>query len=332
MKKITVIGGGTGTFTVLSGLKKFPHLSLTAIVTSFDSGGSSGRLRDEFGYLPVGDFRQALVALGKSEGENSLLRRLFNYRFKHGGPGLTGHNMGNLILTALTDILGSETEAINQVGSIFEINGRVFPVTLSQKISLWAQYMNGKIVHGESAIDEPKLGHDQTAAIARIWLEPQPKINPKAKSAIGQSDLLVFGPGDFFTSVLPNTLIKGFKLAIKKTHAKTVFVMNLINKIGQTFNMTASDYLEKFEEYVGKLPEFVIINSSPLPGQLLKKYAAEGSLPIINNLKSTSQLKIIRADLLAQKSVKSIKGDTLKRSLIRHDPEKLSKIIASLVI
>lgn len=331
MKQVVIVGGGTGTFTVLSGLKKFPKLSLAAIVTSFDSGGSSGRLRDEFGYLPIGDFRQALVALGKGKDENSLLRQLFNYRFKNGGEGLTGHNLGNLILTALTDILGSEREAIQQVGSIFEISGQVHPVTLSQKVSLCAQYMNGKIVRGEAAIDEPKVGHDHRAAISRIWLEPETKINPEAKVAIERSDLLIFGPGDLYTSVLPNTLVSGFKPAVKRSKAKTVFVMNLINKIGQTFNMTTTDYVARFKDYVGVLPNFVVINSLPLPKNLLKKYAAEGSFPIIDDLDNFPAVNVHRCDLLAQKAIKNVKGDVLKRSLIRHDPDKLAEVILSIL-
>lgn len=332
MKQIVVVGGGTGTFTVLSGLKKFPKLSLSAIVTSFDSGGSSGRLRDEFGYLPVGDFRQALVALSKEKSENNLLRQLFNYRFKKGGEGLRGHNMGNLILTALTDILGSEKEAIHQVGSIFEISGQILPITHSQNTSLCAQYMNGKIVRGEAAIDEPKVGHDYTTAISRIWLEPETKINPEAKTAIEKSDLLIFGPGDLYTSVLPNTLVTGFKPAIKNSKAKIIFVMNLINKIGQTFNMTTNDFVARFNDYVGVLPHVIIINSLPLPKDLLRKYASEGSFPIVDNLGNPSGLSVLRADLLAEKSIKTIKGDVLKRSLIRHDPDKLAKIILSLSI
>lgn len=331
MTKICVIGGGTGTFTVLSGLKKFPKLDLTAIVTSFDSGGSSGRLRDEFGYLPVGDFRQALVALGKEPSQNSLLRRLFNYRFKGGGPGLMGHNLGNLILTALTDVLGSEKEAINQVGSIFEINGRIVPITLSQKPSLCAQYANGKIARGEASIDEPNSGHDHKSPITRIWLEPTARINNDARVALLKSQLLIFGPGDLFTSVLPNTLVTGFKPALKRSRAKIVFVINLINKIGQTYGMTMTSYLEKFVEYVGRTPDFIVINNTPLPKNLLKRYAAEGSFPIIDDLQAISKIKIIRADLLTEQVIKTVKGDRLKRSLIRHDPEKLAKVIKAII-
>src|SRR3989344_7509047 len=171
-KKVVVIGGGTGTYTVLSGLKKYPpdFFDLTAIVTVADSGGSTGWLRDEFGYLPVGDFRMALVALADDNETSAVLRNLFLYRFNK-GTGLNGHNFGNLFLVAMTDIAGSEEGAIALASRVLRIRGKVLPVS-REKLTLVAAYENGATTRGEAHIDEPDETHDGALRIKNLSVEP----------------------------------------------------------------------------------------------------------------------------------------------------------------
>lgn len=178
MKNIVVIGGGTGTYTVLTGLKKYPELSLKAIVGVTDSGGSTGKLRDEFGILPVGDFRQAIVALSEEGNGENLLRDLFLYRFEK-GSGLAGHNFGNLLLTALTDILGSEAKAITAAGKILRINGEVIMVS-TDNVDLVAEYDDGSVLVGEAHIDEPDKRHNSNAKIKSLRIQPITKVSEKA--------------------------------------------------------------------------------------------------------------------------------------------------------
>src|SRR3990167_1058978 len=213
MKKVVVIGGGTGVFTVLSGLKEYEY-ELSAIVTMADDGGSTGILREEFGILPPGDIRRALVALSTSD--NKILSDLFNYRFKE-GAGLRGHNFGNLLLTALERITGSFSSAIAEAGKILSVEGTVIPVTL-EKSRLMAELENGKIIKGEMNIDIPS--HDGHLKIKRVWLEPNANLNAEAKRALLEADAIVLGPGDLYTSLMPNLLIKGFREALRASKAK----------------------------------------------------------------------------------------------------------------
>ena len=206
-QKIVVIGGGTGTFVALSGLKKY-EVDLSAIITMMDSGGSSGKLRDELGVLPPGDVRQCLVALAKSP---KLLREMFNYRFEEGG--LKGHTFGNIFLSTLTKTTGSMKMAIEEVGKILRIHGRVIPVTYD-KSDLCIELEDGTIIEGETHIDEVE-SREKRAKIIRAFLKPEAKANPDAVTAIKEADAIIIGPGDLYTSIIPNLLVKGISAAIK---------------------------------------------------------------------------------------------------------------------
>ena len=222
VKKIVTIGGGAGSFTVLKGLKKYP-IAITAIVTTFDSGGSSGLLRDEFGILPPGDVRRCLVALSEEE---KILRRLFMFRFEKKSS-LQGHSFGNLFLTALSSIFKDDNLAIEKAGELLNINGKVLPVSLS-KSHLCATLEDGTIIEGETNIDIPK--HDSESKIKKIFLEPKAKLNSKARKAIMEADIIVVGPGDLYTSIIPNFLVGGMLEAMKKTKAKKIYIANLMTK------------------------------------------------------------------------------------------------------
>ncbi len=326
-KNIVVIGGGTGTHTVLRGLKQFKNVvNISAIVTMADSGGSTGRLRDEFGYLPVGDVRMALSALASdtSPGDN-LLRKLFLYRFDRGN-GLSGHNVGNLLLVALTEIMGSEEKAIESASRLLKVSGTVLPVTAEQ-VDLVAEYADGVKLVGEHEIDEPDKSRGKTR-ITNLYTEPKATVANSAKKAILDADLVVLGPGDVYTSVLANCVIDGVSDAISKTKAKVVYVCNLMTKLGQTDNMKVSDHVDEISKYSGRRPDIVLVNSKALPDDLLETYAKGDEWPV--ELDEIKNVIVQSGDLLASETVKSAKGDVLKRSLIRHDSFKLAKKIMEL--
>lgn len=330
MKKVVVIGGGTGTFTVLTGLKKYP-LDLSAIVTVADSGGSTGRLRDEFGYLPVGDFRMVLSALAEANNEHeNLLRELFLYRFNKGEKGLKGHNFGNLFLVAMTEILGSEEDAFEFASSVLRVKGKVLPIT-NKDVHLVAKYEDGKVIEGETNIDTPSKKHDGRQKILNIKVKPKARISIKAKKEIKDADLIVLGPGDLYTSLLANIVVGGVPEAIKNSKAKFIYIVNLMTRYGQTHSFTAVDHIREIKKYVGRYPDFVFINSSPLPKSILKKYGRENDFPVKDDLTGNHDFKIVKGDFLAKNEIKKPTGDTLKRSFIRHDSEKLAKKIFEIV-
>ena len=321
-KKIVVIGGGTGTYTVLSGLKKYTD-KLTAVVTMMDSGGSTGRLRDEFGQLPTGDVRQALVALSK---DTSVMRQLFNYRYSK-GEGLEGHSFGNLFLTALSEISGGMENALKEASLILNVKGQVLPVTLSDA-NLVAEYEDGSVVKGENEIDVPK--HNGKLRITKLYLEPEVQPYGRTLQAIADADLIVIGPGDLYTSLIPNLVVPQVADAICSSKAKKVCIVNLMTKFGQTYNFKASDFVTEIEKYLGKCLDFVLINNKELPVEIIERYRAENDSPVVDDLQETSY-KVIRQDLLADAPVERAGGDKIKRSLIRHDSEKLASVLLALV-
>ncbi len=324
--KIVCIGGGTGTFVVLKGLKHYTH-ELSAIVSMSDSGGSNKRIRDEFGLLPTSDLRQCYVALSDENGGAGVMRKLFMYRFTK-GKGIEGMTFGNLFMAALSDILGSQESAIKETGKILRIHGSVIPVTFT-KSNLHAVYEDGTAATEEHFIDEPN--HDGTLKITGLSLRPPALANPEALLAIKTADLIVLGPGDLFTSVMPNLLVSGVSEAIKKSKAKITYVMNLMTKFGQTYNFKALDHILALEPYLGKKIDFVIVNTKPLPARITEVYAKYHELPVVDNLSEKSYYKVIRTDVANAKTVSKEAGDSLVRSLIRHDSKKLGKALMSLL-
>lgn len=328
-KSIAVIGGGTGTHTVLRGLKHYQdQVNLSAIVTMADSGGSTGRLRDEFGYLPVGDVRMALAALASEVDEQEeLLRELFLYRFNRGN-GLSGHNFGNLLLVALTDILGSEEKAIEAAARVLRVQGTVIPVT-TQKVDLVARYEDGVTVIGEHAIDEPTTDRFATR-IKELSVTPSATIGKRAKEVLLEADLIVLGPGDLYTSVLANCVVDGVSEALCRSSAKVVYVCNLMTKAGQTTGMGVAEHVAEITRYTGRVPDYILVNTGTFPADLLSKYALDFEYPVVFNYEANDS-RVIPADMLAGEVVATASGDLLKRSLIRHDSQKLaSKLMAIL--
>ncbi|RME59731.1 YvcK family protein [Candidatus Parcubacteria bacterium] len=312
-----VVGGGTGTFTVLSGLKHYP-VNLAAVVAMADDGGSTGILRDELGVLPPGDVRQCLVALSSSD---LLMRKLMNYRFSEGR--LRGHSFGNLLLSALEKITGSFNKSVEKASEILRIQGKVFPATLS-KVQLVATLQNGKRIVGEHAIGEHSL-----ARLRKITLEPRARANPQAVQALLNADVIVIGPGDIYSSLIPNFLVRGIRNAICKSKALRVYVCNLMTKRGHTDGFRVHDFSSLLESYLGCSFDYVIYNTKKPAAQLLQKYAREGECYVAAPPRLPKS-KFIGSALLNTQFPKRTKGDILVRNLIRHNPQRLAHVLFSL--
>ncbi len=314
MKRIVTIGGGTGSYTVLRGLKELPF-DLTAVVSMFDNGGSSGVLRDEFGVLPPGDVRRCLVALCDDE-RAGILRDLFNYRF-NGGTGLSGHSFGNLFLVALASIYGSDIAAIEKASELLELKGRVLPVSLD-KANLHAVLEDGTEIVGETNIDIPK--HNGDLRIERVFLEPRATLYAETASAIREADMIVIGPGDVYSSIAPNLLVEGMADALRASGAKKVFVCNLMTEWGETNGFKASDIAKEVLGYSG-LDAFdaILCNTARPEEELLEAYAKQKQFPVeCDEAISEYAPHIVKGDFFSD-------GD-----LARHDSEKTARSLAEL--
>lgn len=328
--KVVVIGGGTGTYTVLTGLRKYP-VELTAIVSMMDSGGSNRVLRDEFGLLPTSDLRQCIVALATKD-TNGMLRQLFTYRY-HQGTGIEGMTFGNLFMAALTDIYGSQEKAIEKTCDFLGVAGDIVPVTYDNS-HLIARYANGAQVLGEHFIDEPSDANGRSR-IVELSLIPPATANKKAIKAINEADLVVMGPGDLYTSLVCNLVVDGIASAMQKTKAKKIYIVNLMTKFGQTNGFTAKDHISVLEKYLGKgAVDVCLVNKKiSVPAGIVERYQEEKAEFVVDDFDSShnSKPRVLRgeynSDIIHEKSP----GDKLARSLIRHDPDKLARAIYSLV-
>lgn len=316
--KITVIGGGTGTSTVLEGLKKYNDLELNVIVGMMDDGGSNAVVRDEFGLLPLSDLRKSIIALSE-ENESNILRDLFTYRFSQ-GDGLKGHTLGNLLMIAMTDITGSEVDAIEMFKYLFSVKGNIVPVTLD-KVRLIAEYSNGMRIKGEHLIDEPDIKSD----IVKFYLDKKAKAYKGAIDCIHDCEYIIIGPGDLYTTTLANIVVDGISKALQKTKAKLIFIPNLMSKIGQTRGLTMNSMIKLVEGYIGREFDYILINNGKIPNDAYKRYIADGEHLFEDDLKDVRRRSIIKADLIANSVVKKDLGDVLVRSLVRHDSDKLAK-------
>ena len=311
--KITVIGGGTGLATLLRGLKKYSG-NLTAVVTTADDGGSSGKLRKSLGILPPGDIRNCIIALADQE---PLMESLFQYRFST-ESGLSGHNFGNLFIAAMADITGDFEQAIEEFSKVLAITGKVIPATL-ENVTLCAEMCDGQIVIGESEI--PKQGKQ----IKKVFLKPEsPRANRAAIEAILDADCVVLGPGSLYTSVIPNLLLPEICHALNNTKAIKIYACNVMTQPGETTGYGAYDHVKAILSHCpGKnVIEMVIVNTEDVPPELLQKYEAEGAHPVTPDIQQLQKEKfrVIGRHLIS------------KTSLVRHDSEKLARLVIQLVI
>lgn len=327
MKKIVTIGGGTGSFTLLSGLKKYP-IELSAIVSMADDGGSTGVLRDELGVLPPGDVRQCLVALSDS---SEKLRELMNYRFEEGG--LSGHSFGNLFLSALEKIEGGFIDGVAEAAKILNVKGEVIPVT-GVDTSLKVELRDGQVLSGEHEINT-SLTVGKTG-IKKLFLSPRAKANPRAVEALLAADLIIIGPGNHYCSILPNLLVGGIPEAIRRSEATVVYNCNLVNKRGHTDGYTLDEYVSEIDSFLGgPCVDFVTFNTHVPDKRVLKRYNEESSalVSFIPDRVQNRHYRVLQADLLNRKSVRFSIADKIaqSRSFIRHDTEKLAKVLVMLL-
>ena len=322
MKKVVVIGGGTGIYPVTSALKHL-GVDVSTVVAVSDSGGSTGRIRDEFGFQPVGDLRQSLAALAENKNQE-WIRKLLLYRFEK-GDGLKGHNLGNLILTALQDMTGNTDEALQKAASIFRIEGNVIPAT-TVTVDLKIVYQDGSEVIGEHTLDNEQT---EPKKIDHIELKPSAEINPRAAQAIIDADFIIIGPGDFYASIMPALAPSGITDAFGKTKAEIIYIMNLMTRHTQTRDMSAHDHVSEIEHIIGTPVSTVIMNDQPIPEETLKQYAQYHEHPVEDDISDDARL--LRAPLLSDETYIQPKHDTAHRSVLRHDSQKLIAVFGALI-
>jgi uncharacterized cofD-like protein len=323
-KKIVTIGGGTGSFTLLSGLRNYQY-DITAVVTMADDGGSTGKLRDELGVLPPGDIRQCLVALSDSSEE---LRVLMNYRFDNGE--LKGHSFGNLFLSALEKINGSFSDGVVEAIKILNVKGNVVPVS-EDEMRLTIKLNNGKLLSGEKELDDNE--DIREIGIHEVRLAKRVRANKQALQAIKRANFIIIGPGDHYGSIIPNLLVGGIKKAFRETRAKVIFVSPLTNKRGQTEGFDVYEYVRSIEKLIGKNRiDFVVYNSTRPHKEMVARYEKqEGKNSLVQCAYVDNRTyRIVEGDLLRKEKISTTKDDALAhtRAFIRHDSNKLARAIA----
>ncbi len=308
--RVVAIGGGTVLSNLLRGLKR-DTTNITAIAAVSDSGGSSGLLREDMGVPAPGDVRNCLAALADSE---QLMARVLQYRFNGEVRGLSGHSLGNLLIAALTDILGDFDEAVRQMHEILAIRGRVLPPTVAS-VTLCARLESGEIVRGEHEIG-------RRSGIVQVFLDPpDPPALPEAIQAIEDADLVVIGPGSLYTSVLANLLVPGIADALRRTSALRVYVCNVMTQPGETDGYTVADHIDAIHRHIGEGAfEFVLLNDAVPSHEVLERYRATGA-------------KFVHPDTRAvvDRGYVPIRADLISRdNYARHDPQKLARALVRL--
>ncbi|RDI41059.1 gluconeogenesis factor YvcK family protein [Falsibacillus pallidus] len=310
--KVVIIGGGTGLPVLLRGLKKYP-VDITAVVTVADDGGSSGRLREDLEIPPPGDIRNVLAALSDVE---PLIEEMFQHRFRTSNE-LSGHSLGNLIIAALTSITGDFVHAIQEMSKVLKVRGKVLPAA-NQPVELNAIMEDGTVVKGESKI--PKAGK----RIDRVFLTPE-YVLPLSETldAIRQADIIVIGPGSLYTSILPNLLVPGLGEEVCRSKAKKVYICNLMTQAGETLNFTASDHVKAIYDHMNcSFIDTILVNNEGVPSSIQNRYTEEQAKPVIYDVEKLMKmgLNVIYDRIISYTD-----------DVIRHDTEKVAKIIYSLL-
>ena len=317
-KKIVTIGGGSGQYILLSGLRDIENIDITAIVSMVDSGGSTGRLRDEYGVLPPGDILKCILALSQNR---NAAREILQKRFNSGSK-LDGHSVGNMLLTMLSQYSGSFPEGVNALGEALGIKGKVLPVT-TDKATLVAELTDGSRLYGETVIDIPR--GDQREKIKNTFLVPhhneEIKVYEPAINAIKQADYIIIGPGDLYTSITPNFLVKGMKEALHDSLGKIVYIVNIMTKFGETDNFSGKDFVINLEDFIGKKVDTAVYNSGQPDAKVLEEYKKQKAYLVDPDVENDwGEREIIKEDMI------NIAGD-----IARHDFSKLANLINKLL-
>ena len=310
-KNVVIIGGGHGQSAICRGIKNIENLKISAIVTVADDGGSTGRLRKRFHIPAMGDIRNVMIALAESE---SLTGNLMDYRFEDTDgdeSDVGGHNLGNLILTALTQQCGSFMEAVQTIGKVLNVKGNIIPAT-TQVITLYAMMDDGVIVKGEANIP---ARHNR---IRKVFYQEPVHAVPEAVAALKNADLIIYGIGSVYTSILPNIIIDEMRDALNASKAKKVYFCNAMTQPGETDGFSLEDHVEALQSHGAPVDE-VVFASDSLPEKLIARYAEEGSIPVIENTCSHSY-KVRHENLL-----------NFSSNLIRHDSLKIERAVRKLV-
>lgn len=316
--KILTIGGGSGQFVLLSGLRDLINVKITSVVSMVDSGGSTGRLRDEWGILPPGDVLKCLLALSPNR---ETARRILQTKFIQ-NKRLKGHNAGNMLLGMLAQYTGSFPDGINALGEILKAKGTVLPVT-TDRATLVAELTNGEHLYGETTIDIPIS--PKRAKIKKVFLVPHHtdsiKVYPPVLRAIQEANFIIIGPGDLYTSILPNFLIQSVTKELARAHGKLIYISNIMTKFGETDGFSVLKFVQVIKEKIKREPDHIIVNKQEISQTLIKKYKQQQS-----ELVKIDQ-KIIQGDS------KYILGDLVnsKGGVVRHDSQKLTDLIKSLI-
>lgn len=323
---VVTLGGGTGHSVILSGLRTKP-VKLTAIVSMADDGGSGGVLRDELGVLPPGDVRMCLVALS---GAPDTMRALFQYRFENGS--MSGHTVGNMLLSALEKITGSFPDAVRTAGKILNVYGRVIPVS-EDDMRLLVTLRDGTVLRGEQYLNDNE--EVRAKHVAHVSLEKPAHASARAIEAIEKADVIILGPGGLYDSLLPNLLVEGIPEAIVRSHARVLYVANLTNKMGQTEHFTVHDYVRLLNEKIGNRIDAVLINTRKPDPDLLRRYEEkEGKDTMVTCPAVETPYRMFEADILAEEAPQISAGDKIakSRSLIRHDSAKLADAVMAFLL
>ncbi len=317
-KSIVIIGGGSGSSVALRGLKTH-NVDLTVVVTMFDSGGSTGILREEFGYPPLGDIRQCLVALSPRGNEQvKALNSALDFRFDSRSS-LKGHSVGNLVLAALTTVYHGVQGAVDELSRMMQLQGQVVPVTLDEA-HLCARLIDGEVIRTESAID---LRGNNGPGISEIFLDAEVKANPRALEAIEKADAILLGPGDLYTSVLPNLLVKEVSDAINDTKSPVIYACNLMTKLGETAGYGVSTFASEVIRYIGgRKLDYLLVDNTKYSPEVLNVYAAEDAAPVkLDNGAAKNFAHRIMVSELAY-----VDGLT-----VRHNSERLAGIVLAAI-
>jgi len=308
MKKVVAIGGGHGLSAILKGIRNIKDIEISAIVTVADDGGSTGRLRKRYTIPAMGDVRNVLLALSDSE---PLLHDLMNYRFEgEDNMDIAGHSLGNLILTALTEMTGSFDEAIRITSQMLKVSGNIIPSTL-QNVTLFAMMDDDTIVKGEANI--PSLIHN----IEKVFYDTEVKANKEAIEAINKADLIVYGIGSLYTSILPNTIIPGINEALSDCRADKVYIANCMTQSNETYNYDLKEHLDAFRKHHTDVDK-VIMHNDRIPDDILDRYSQHNSIEVVDN--GDSGLEVIKMPLLK-----------FDNGLVRHDPEKIKEALEKIL-
>lgn len=317
-KKVVTIGGGSGQYALLSGLRDLKNIDIISVVSMVDSGGSTGRLRDEWGILPPGDVLKCVLALSP---ERVVARKILQTRFSSNDR-LKGHNAGNMLLGMLAQYAGSFPAGINALGEILNIKGKVLPVTID-KATLVAELTNGEFLYGETTIDVPR--GDQREKIKRTFLVPHHsdaiKVYSPVIEAIKGADYIIIGPGDLYTSIMPNFLVPGVVEEIKKAKGKLIYVTNIMTKFGETDGFNVSDFIKAIEKKIKRKLDYILVNTSKANKKITRKYKIQKAEFVrVDKKIKDGKRKLILYNLL------STKGE-----IVRHDPIKLTEAIEKII-